>query len=76
MKAPMAESTDAIEIDGSIGEGAGQVLRSCLALSPVPGQGQVLRARLSIDVDVKVDGEVGQPGVVQVNGIGPPGHRS
>jgi hypothetical protein len=29
----MAESTDAIEIDGPIGEGEGQVLRSCLALS-------------------------------------------
>ena len=38
MKAGMAESTDAIEIDGSIGEGGGQVLRSCLTLSLLTGQ--------------------------------------
>jgi RNA 3'-terminal phosphate cyclase (ATP) len=38
MNAPMAESTDAIEIDGSIGEGGGQVLRTCLALSLVTGK--------------------------------------
>jgi len=38
MKAPTAESTSAIEIDGSIGEGGGQVLRSSLALSLVTGQ--------------------------------------
>jgi len=38
MKAPMAESIDAIEIDGSIGEGGGQVLRSCLTLSLLTGQ--------------------------------------
>jgi|SRR5579872_3083635 len=38
MKATTAESTSAIEIDGSIGEGGGQVLRSSLALSLVTGQ--------------------------------------
>jgi RNA 3'-phosphate cyclase len=38
MKAPIAESTGALEIDGSIGEGGGQVLRSCLALSLVTGK--------------------------------------
>lgn len=43
MKAPMAESTDVIEIDGSIGEGGGQVLRSCLALSLVTGKGLRIR---------------------------------
>lgn len=32
MKAPMAESGEAIEIGGSIREGGGQVLRTCLAL--------------------------------------------
>jgi RNA 3'-phosphate cyclase len=38
MNAPTTESTDAIEIDGSIGEGGGQVLRSALALSLVTGR--------------------------------------
>jgi len=38
MKAPTTENTDAIEIDGSIGEGGGQVLRTCLALSLVTGK--------------------------------------
>ena len=38
MKVPTAESTDIIEIDGSIGQGGGQVLRSALALSLVTGK--------------------------------------
>ena len=35
---------------------------------------EMLRACLPIGVEV--DGEVGQPGLIQVNGIGPPGLRS
>jgi len=43
MKATTAESTNAIEIDGSTGEGGGQVLRSSLALSLVTGQALHIR---------------------------------
>lgn len=42
MKTTSAASA-AIEIDGSIGEGGGQVLRSCLALSLITGRGLRIR---------------------------------
>lgn len=38
MKTTLAGTAAAIEIDGSIGEGGGQVLRSCLALSLITGR--------------------------------------
>lgn len=54
-----------IEIDGSFGEGGGQVLRTALTLSVITN---VHVIRQFLPVEIEIVGEEGGPGAVTVTG--------